>query len=37
MTSASILDDVSEWNVGLHYQMVLLSEALQSLPNIPFS
>lgn len=37
MTAASILNDISEWNAGLHYQMGLLSEALQSLPNIPFS
>lgn len=37
MTAASILDDVSEWNVDLNYQMVLLSEVLQSLSNIPFS
>lgn len=37
MTAASILNDVSEWNVGLHYQMVLLSEVLQSLSNIAFS
>lgn len=37
MTGASILDDVSERNVAPHYQMVLLSEALQSLSNIPFS
>lgn len=37
MTAASILDDVSERNVASHYQMGLLSGALQLLSNIPFS